>query len=104
MRVLAAEGAVEVARSQEPEARQGYIYFIRAGKSGSIKIGYSIDPKGRLRRLQTSLPHRLTMLATRPGTMEDEGALHTKFAHLRKSGEWFTPARELIDHIFGWTK
>ena len=69
------------------------IYFISTGKH--LKIGYSVDPKGRLRELQTGNPLKLSIRATMPGSFQTETGLHELFAHLRCAGEWFKYTEEL---------
>lgn len=75
------------------------IYFIQRGEGGPIKIGITASLTSRLRSLQTSSPTRLTVLATMPGTVEDEAGLHERFAAVRLSGEWFEPAEVLLAFI-----
>lgn len=70
----------------------GCIYFIRFG--GLVKIGFTTNLVQRLK----ALPHE-ELLGIKPGTMADEKALHGRFAHLRRTGEWFNPERELLDYI-----
>lgn len=75
----------------------GHVYFIRA--ADAIKIGFSIDPPGRLASLQTSNPEDLHLMGAVRGTTADERELHVMFCHLRLRGEWFRAEEELIDHI-----
>jgi hypothetical protein len=65
------------------------IYFIKAGETGPVKIGYSREPQARLTMLQTSHYERLTMLATVEGGFALERALHKHFEERRRTGEWF---------------
>lgn len=78
---------------QEPQ-----VYFI-GGPSGPIKIGISKNPKRRLHGLQTTSPYHLKILATKPGDIEEERRLHSKFAHLRLKGEWFQRSQEILDEM-----
>lgn len=72
----------------------GTIYYLRVGNL--IKIGYSIDFEQRLKQY----PPNVTLLATHPGTRETERQMHHKFLHrVAKGREWFTPCREIDDHI-----
>jgi hypothetical protein len=75
------------------------IYYIQAGEY--LKIGYTGSPTadGRLAALQTASPLDLRILATEPGEVVDETALHRRFAHLRVRGEWFRFEGELLDHV-----
>lgn len=85
------------------------IYLCRNKRNGYVKIGFSLTPDLREKTLQSEEPelffeHRF------PGTsMDEESALHRKYAHRRLRGEWFeltpedvaaiilemTPAQEL---------
>jgi hypothetical protein len=78
----------------------GYVYFIRAGQSGPIKIGWSKDVGGRLSQLQTGNAERLTVLVSVPTTPDLERRLHDLLArHRRPGGEWFDPAPEILTLI-----
>ncbi len=72
---------------------QVYVYFIQQGK-GSIKIGVSANPEGRLKELQTGTSKILSLLLkvpmpSRMAAMTVEKDLHAKYAQFRGSGEWF---------------
>lgn len=75
----------------------GKVYFVRAGDA--IKIGYSKEPKSRIRRLQTSSAVDLDVLGIIDGTMDDEKSLHCQFEYLHLRGEWFQTSPELLAHI-----
>lgn len=62
-------------------------YFIQAVDGGPIKIGVSVDPRKRLKSLQTSSHQELRIIGTLKGNREPE--LHEKFSELRLKGEWF---------------
>ena len=66
------------------------VYFIRA-ETGQIKIGISYDPVGRLHDLRGASPVPLKLLGAIPGGIEQEIALHKRFAKQRLHGEWFAP-------------
>lgn len=70
----------------------GRIYFVKAGDL--IKIGYSTNLRQRLSQLGP-----VVLLATIPGTMEDEQALHHQFGEYWDHGEYFRPGQRLVDHI-----
>lgn len=76
-----------------------FVYFIRSGDSGPIKIGVSIDPEKRKSELQTSHAHDLHTLLVIPGTRDTETFLHRRFAEFRLRGEWFTPDASLLEFI-----
>ena len=80
--------------------RQTKIYFIQAGTSGPIKIGYSGGPiERRLAALQTGHPEPLRLLAAVDGDRSTEAELHRRFHPYRRSGEWFDPHPDLIQFI-----
>ncbi len=76
------------------------IYFIQA-ENGHIKIGFTDadDAMIRLASLQTGSPVLLKLLATIPGTIEEEKDLHRRFGAHRLHGEWFKPVAEILDII-----
>lgn len=71
--------------------RIGTVYFARIGEH--IKIGYTTNLKERMSHLHAEL------LATMPGTMGTERALHAKFGALWVRGELFRPGQGLLDYI-----
>lgn len=76
----------------------GSVYFVR-GAAGHIKIGFSSDVPKRIEALQCSSPEPLELLATMPGNMAIERALHSRFERARVAGEWFRPTDELLSFI-----
>jgi hypothetical protein len=76
-----------------------FVYFLRQGDSGPIKIGVAVNPKKRKAQLQTSLVEPLHTLLILPGTRATEAHYHEKFADLRLRGEWFRPDPVLLDFI-----
>lgn len=81
------------------ECADGYIYFIRAIESGKVKIGFSTQRQKRFSAIMTECPEPVELLVTMRGTIEDEHALHIRFALHRHIGEWFRPAPELLAYI-----
>ena len=69
------------------------IYFIKSGNY--VKIGYSKEPKQRLKELQTANPLKLTLMGTIPGTYSTEKALHSLYNKYKKRGEWFNCKKDL---------
>ena len=78
---------------------KGYIYFIQQGLDGQIKIGYSQDPKDRLKTLQTSNPRELRLLLTLQGNEDYERKLHKQFERHKLKGEWFEPHEDVLIFI-----
>ena len=82
------------------------VYFIRCEQY--VKIGISKNVTARLNQIRKgggSLFPRLLdvetaeLVATEPGGLDREKALHKQFTHLRHTGEWFTEAPELTEYI-----
>jgi hypothetical protein len=85
------------ARPKQP--KPSMVYFVQA-ESGPIKIGVSVKTLDRLSALQGGSHERLRLMAyIDGGTRELETALHRRFRAHRISGEWFSPAPELLDFI-----
>lgn len=77
----------------------GVVYFAQSGDQGPIKIGWSQDVERRILELQTANAHRLHLLGTIPGRLEDEMKTHARFAHLRMEGEWFRNDPEIHTYL-----
>lgn len=77
------------------------VYFIgtelRVGCD--VKIGFTRNLPGRLSTLQTSSPVPLKVFATVPGGPEVEDKYHRRWRTRRRSGEWFTLGKCIIDEI-----
>lgn len=65
------------------------VYFVEAGKGGSIKIGTAIDVPSRIRDLQGANAKKLRLLVVIRGDHKTERELHRRFASERLNGEWF---------------
>lgn len=74
------------------------VYFITCRKTGTVKIGSSLEPHVRLKELQTAHPFELKVEAILPGGVEEEHDMHRRFADERLRGEWFT-ITEMIELI-----
>lgn len=70
-----------------------YLYVIENVNNGLIKIGYSKNPEGRCRSLQTGnadtlkVFHTVQINESRARTVEQK--LHKEIGYLRVKGEWF---------------
>lgn len=74
------------------------VYFLRAGDF--VKIGKTTgSPSSRISQLQTGCPFPIEVIATIPGVLKNERALHVRFAHLRAHGEWFHADKSLLSFI-----
>lgn len=69
--------------------RRRVVYFIGAPSLGLVKIGYSEDLASRFTDLSVGSPVELRLLHVIPGDVDDERALHKRFALYRVRGEWF---------------
>jgi hypothetical protein len=77
------------------------VYFIQRDENGPIKIGTARKPQSRLAILQTGSDAHLYLLHHIPGWKKTERALHLRFSRYRLTGEWFSPAQEILDFIAG---
>lgn len=85
---------------QENATRGSFLYFIRAGDDGPIKIGIAKLPEARRHALQPGNHVQLNVLCIFPGGAEAEQAAHRAFQHLRIRGEWFRAGADLLALIF----
>ena len=84
---------------EQKPARDGHVYFVQR-PDGMIKIGFSTRVRDRIDELTGHSGVRLRLLATVPGTMKDEHAMHVRFAHLRQHRtEMFRPGNDLLRFI-----
>ncbi len=71
------------------------VYFIRAGKGGPVKIGYTTNLKRRFLDIGQGIPDEPILEATLPGGRELELKLHQALAEHRRRNEWFNPTQEV---------
>lgn len=79
-----------------------YVYLILSLESGSLKIGISKNPKKRIMQLQTgSSGSELKLLKEYRSKyyLEIEKALHSRFSHIKKHGEWFEYDLDLVEYF-----
>ncbi len=72
------------------------VYMARAGTDGPVKIGVAKDVLRRLKSMNVSSPHDLTLLRTFDGSHLIEKWLHERFAQYRLKGEWFRFTPEMM--------
>jgi hypothetical protein len=72
------------------------IYFVQTADNQFVKVGKADDVAKRMSGLQTGHPQKLKLLATMPGSHDEERAIHQRFSHLRTSGEWFHSTPEIV--------
>lgn len=81
-------------------ARQSYIYAIRMGWDGPIKIGRSYSSDFRLRDLQVGNPYELQLLGTVLETDTlNEQTEHQRLHTHRMRGEWFDITTEHLPWV-----
>ena len=71
-----------------------YVYFIRAGSNGPIKIGVAENVESRMETLQTGNHMELQIVAKikctgRKAAYRREATFHREFSYKRIRGEWF---------------
>ena len=74
----------------------GWVYMIGATEVQKVKIGFSGNPKQRLRDLSAGSPLELKILAQWRGTIQDEKTLHWVMKAHRAHGEWFRLEGEVL--------
>ncbi len=77
----------------------GYVYFIRAGKTQFVKIGWTSDLRMRLSVLQTGNQAKLKVLRVLPGSRNTEVSIQVLFGRWRRRGEWFWLDAEIAKFI-----
>jgi hypothetical protein len=81
---------------RKPTNTAGTIYYLRVGEN--IKIGWAGDLAYRMRQY----PPNSELLASHPGTRDDERELHRRLSECRTHGrEWYSPTVILMRHIEG---
>lgn len=68
---------------------KGFIYFAVCDALGTVKIGYTADPKSRLNGIQNGCPFPIHYEALIPGTREDERLIQKALVKHRILREWF---------------
>lgn len=83
--------------------KKGTVYFVEGKEGEGVKIGFTTDLKSRIRSLQTSTPHKLSLLnKIEDAFVEDEYKAHKFFSSCKLSGEWFDISEDDVeDYIFG---
>lgn len=75
------------------------VYMIRAGESGPVKIGHSLDPQARLAALQIAHYERLRIIRLLVGGEAEESMLHLRFADQHLRGEWHSFSRLMLGDV-----
>lgn len=82
---------------KKPFLANGYVYFLRA--ANTVKIGFSINPRERLRSIQTGCPEDARIVKIVEGSMKTEKLFHERFAEYRLGGEWFDLRGRLAKYL-----
>lgn len=69
----------------------GFCYLIEDFNRRLVKIGWSRDPKRRLKNLIAASDHRMRLVGIQLGGRLREAILHRRFAAQRVRREWFAP-------------
>jgi T5orf172 domain. len=78
--------------------KKSWIYFIGNKSRTSIKIGYSCNPKRRIKELQTANSEPLEILYLVKGNKAVETYYHNYFSEVyNQSGEWYN-----YDFVYKW--
>lgn len=75
------------------------VYFITARSVNRVKIGYAKQAQARFVSIRTHSPIEIELERVVKGTLQDEAALHERFANARTHGEWFDITDELEQHL-----
>ena len=67
----------------------GFIYVLKAA-DGSLKIGFTTDPKKRISQLQSASSQALKSVCVVPGTRAHERHIHRRLGAYRIRGEWYS--------------
>jgi len=76
-----------------------YVYFIQCDVTKRVKIGLSMDPKDRLKKMQAMCPTELSIIYQVKTRSEMEEVLHERFAKYRLHGEWFEYGEEIKQFV-----
>tara|TARA_R100000664_G_scaffold10429_2_gene17233 strand:+ start:1183 stop:1680 length:498 start_codon:yes stop_codon:yes gene_type:complete len=77
------------------------IYLVKAEETNLYKIGYTKGQvKNRVKGLQTSCPHKLSIVKEVDGSLSKERQLHEIFAENRQQGEWFKFNEKTLEKVF----
>lgn len=76
-----------------------FLYAIRQGESGPVKIGCATDPGTRLQSMQSGNPEPLTLVGVCRGGRGAERALLAMLRPYRVRGEWFDPVPEVMNIV-----
>lgn len=77
----------------------GYVYFLYSKKCKVVKIGKTINPKGRFAKYVTESPEKLEKIALLRCHMDLETHLHNELCDFRTHGEWFKVNAKMLERL-----
>lgn len=87
--------------SKYPPRGVGCVYFIQAGYTGPVKIGWSNNLRARFSDLQVGHYEKLYLVAVIENVSPlDERNLQSQLHGAHCRGEWFWPTRDVRQLIF----
>lgn len=86
-------------RKGPPHGWFGYVYLLQCGDL--YKIGFSLQPRKRLKQFRTGSPHPILLIHSLRTSCyrQIERQLHHHFRGKRESGEWFKLDPEDVSYI-----
>jgi hypothetical protein len=85
-----------VANRNQRLGGRSWVYFAQRGRGGPVKIGRTRSLSERICALQSVCPEDVTLLGKIPETMLSEASAHARLKQHRIRGEWFHPARAVL--------
>jgi hypothetical protein len=76
---------------------EDFLYIFKSGFN--VKIGRSVDPKKRIKEIQTGCASKLTIALLIPNKGHLERGLHKAFSEWRREGEWFFYSEQIKNFI-----
>lgn len=84
----------------QQEGKTGYVYMIGVEHDPyAVKVGYSTNPKARVKEHQTGNPRTLILIGYFEGTKEDEKKIQLAHIEDNLTGEWFRPSVSLFEEF-----
>lgn len=89
----------EVSNQGKADPKKGYVYLAQNTKSENLKIGFSKNPKARIKQLNIVSDVKIQLIDKFKGEISDEKSLHKKFDDIRMNSEWFEYSEEIVNHF-----
>lgn len=92
--------APKTRRSPRPavEPGPGFVYFVEDVAAKAIKVGHATNVSRRMSGLRTGNVS-LALIGSVRGGRDLEAALHHRFRHHHRAGEWFDAVPAILDEI-----